>query len=101
MEAHGDGMAWRAGDGAATARRGEPATMRRGDSTCAARRDKPEQRPATAPGPRHGWASAVEHRATGYSVSIHVDRSNEAIGDGDDVFTRKKLAMGHFCFIFL
>ena len=34
----------------------------------------------------------------GYGVNIHIDRLNEAIGDGDSVFTWKELAMGHWLY---
>jgi hypothetical protein len=30
-----------------------------------------------------------------YGVNIHIDRLNEAIGDGDSVFAWKEFAMGH------
>ena len=54
-----------------------------------------------ATGAWQGRASAVERRARGYGVSIHVDRSNKAIFDGDDVFAWKESTMGHCYFISL
>ena len=82
---------------------GEPATECRGDGPDAARRAGDgaagSRRLETAPRPQHGWVLAIERH--GYYVNIHVDQLNEAIGDGDGIFTWKKSAIGHCCFISL
>ena len=82
--------AWRAGDEAATARRGKPAIVRP-----AARRwhldlSTDGRRPSS-------------DKRRGHGISIHVGRSNKDIGDGDGdgIFAWKELAMGHCCFISL
>ena len=69
------GVAWQAGD-RATTERCVAAT-----ATAKARRDKlvmvrsAARRPATAPRPRHGQASASSDERRGHGVCIHVDRS--------------------------
>ena len=75
---------------------GEPATERRRRRAVAgdgAADDGASAAPRleTAPRPRHGWASAVEQRATRlwYGVNVHVGRLNEANGGGDGVFAWK------------
>ena len=67
----------------------------RGDSDDTARQDGDGAAGGAATGDGTSTSVRMGVDLGGYSVSIHVDRSNKAVGDGNGVFVWKKSAMCH------